>query len=223
MKQKHFAALSLAAYLVAGCTSTPPPRTVHQDFRTIIQLRTDPKVGLGHSHPVNLAPEHMVRILSGIRVRTDRYAVHRLFAGEADERPAFTSEEVWSLAVPLITALRMAKPEEVATFYRRISDQTTGLAFTTGGLFLRGDELYFVLANYRQGPADAMAMGIPAYEMDPVDDPLLPLRRAGYRVSFVPEEAEVRQVDGSSTWTYVDPAKVVVINTRLVHLTPPRQ
>jgi hypothetical protein len=116
----------------------------------------------------------------------------------------------------------MAKPEEVATFYRRISDQSTGLAFTTGGMFLRGDELYFVLANYRQGPADAMAMGIPAYEIDPVDDPLLPLRRAGYRVSFVPEEAEVRQVDGSSTWTYVDPAKVVVINTSLVHSSPPR-
>lgn len=213
--------LPLLTCLLAGCTSTPPPRTVHQDSRTLVQLRVDQKGSPGHSHPASLTQEQMVRILSGVRVRSDRYAVHRLFSGEAEERPAFSSEEVWALATPLVKALAVAKPSEVVTFYRRVSDQTVGLAYTTGGIFMRGDDLHFVLANYRQSPADAMALGIPAYEMDPVDDPLLPMRRAGYSVGFVPQEAEVHPVGGTWTWEYSDPGKIVVINASLVRRSMP--
>lgn len=215
-RRMRFLVCSLVVYLLAGCSSAPPPRMVHQDARTVVQLWEDPKAGSGHSHPAGLTQEQMVKILSGIQVKGDRYAVHRLFSGEAEERPAFTSEEVWALAIPLARALEMAKPGELATFYRRVSDQTTGLAFTTGGMFLRGDEVYFVLANYRQSPADAMALGIPAYELDPVDNPLLPMRRAGYSVSFVPKEAEVHQVGETWRWEFMDPAKIVIVNATLV-------
>ncbi len=210
------AGLLLLTSTLAGCASAPAPRTVHQDHRMIVELRSDPKAGTGHSHPATLTQEQMVRILSGVRVRNDRYAVHRLFSGEAEERQAFISEEVWALATPLVKALAMAKPDELVTFYRRISDQMTGLAFTTGGIFLRGDDVYLVLANYRQSPSDAMALGIPAYEIDPVDDPLLPMRRAGYSVGFVPKEAEVHPIGETWRWDYSDPGKIVVINTALV-------
>jgi hypothetical protein len=97
-----------------------------------------------------------------------------------------------------------------------VSDASTGLAYTTGGLFLRDDSLYFILANYRQLPSDTMALGIPAHEIDPVDDPLLPLRRAGYSVSFVPREAEVHPIEGQWTWRFPDPGKVVIVNPALV-------
>ncbi|ALA58535.1 hypothetical protein [Nitrospira moscoviensis] len=216
MLRIRFAVVPLLLSLLAGCASAPAPRTVHQDSRTVVQLRIDQRAKSGHSHPAGLTRDQMVAILSGVRVRSDREAIHRLFSGEAEERPAFTSEEVWALAAPIAKALAQAKPDELVTFYRRVSDQTVGLAFTTGGIFVRGDEVYVILANSRQIPADAMALGIPAYEMDPVDDPLLPLRRAGYTVGFVPKEAEVHGVPGTWTWEYSDPGKVVVINTALL-------
>lgn len=201
---------------LTACAGPPPPRSVYQDHRTVIQLHVDPQAGTGHSHPARFSQEQMVKILAGLRVQPDRYAVHRLFAGDAEPRPAFGPEEVWSLASHVVKALASAKPDEIVTFYRRVSDASTGLSYTTGGLFLRGDYLYVILANYRQWPSDAMALGIPAHEIDPVDDPLLPLRRAGYSVSFVPEEAEVHPVQGQWTRRFPDPAKMVIVNPSLV-------
>ena len=113
---------------------------------------------------------------------------------------------------PGLYRLAAAKPDELVTFYRRISDASTGLAYTTGGLFKRGDYLYLVLANCRQEPADAMSRITPGYEIDPIDEPLLPLRRAGYTVSFVPSEAEVHAVEGQWRWNFPDPRKIVIVD-----------
>lgn len=202
--------------LGTACTSTPPPQTVYQDVRTAIQIHKDSQAGSGHSHPATLQVEQMVRILSGIRVQRDRQAVHRMLAGEADTASAFTVPEVLTLAPQLVKALSSAKPDELVTFYRRVSDASTGLAYTTGGLLMRGGHLHLVLANYRQSPADAMSLGIPAYERDPYDTPLSSLRRAGYTVTYSPKEAEVHPVAGQWQWDFPDPGKVVIINPALV-------
>lgn len=188
----------------------------------MIELRVDPQAGIGHSHPATLTIEHMTHILSGIRVQKERDAVHRLLAGEAEAGSAFNAEEVWALAPHLVTALAEAKPGELVTFYRRFSNGSTGLAYTTGGLFMRVKYLYVILANYRQLPSDAMSLGIPAYEIDPVDDPLLPLRRGGYSVSFVPQEAEVHPVKGQWQWNFPDPGKVVIIDPALLRSNSPK-
>jgi hypothetical protein len=55
----------------------------------------------------------------------------------------------------------------------------------------------------------------PGYEIDPIDEPLLPLRRAGYTVSFVPSEAEVHPVEGQWRWNFPDPRKIVIVNLTL--------
>ena len=199
-----------------ACTNVPPPRTVYQDVRTAVQLRVDPQAGTGHSHPAHLQVEQMVRILSGIRVQPDRRTAYRILAGEAETVPAFTAAEALALAPHLAKALSAAKPDELVTFYRRISDSSTGLAYTTGGLFMREGHLYLVLANYRQSPSDAMSLGIPAYEIDPYDTPLMSLKRAGYTVTFVPQEAEVHPVDNQWKWEFPDRGKLIVIDPLLV-------
>ncbi len=218
MKTTRLAAgvLLCAVGSLAACISEPPPRPMYQDSRTVITLQADPQAGTGHSHPATLTREQMARILSGIRVQKDRQAVHRLIAGEAEAGSAFTAEEVWALAPQLVKALAEAKPGEIVSFYRRFSNGSTGMAYTTGGLFMREKYLYVILANHRQLPSDAMSLGIPAYEIDPVDDPLLPLRRAGYSVSFVPQEAEVHPVKGQWQWHFPDPGKVVIIDSALL-------
>jgi len=191
---------------------------VYQDVRTAIQVRNDPQAGTGHSHPAILQVEHMVRILSGIRIQQDRRTAYRLLAGEAETEPAFTVGETLTLAPHFVEALSTAKPDELVTFYRRVADASTGLAYTTGGLFMRDGHLYLILANYRQVPADAMSLAIPAYEIDPYDTPLSSLRRAGYTITFSPKEAEVHPVADQWQWNYPDPGKVVVINPALIFI-----
>lgn len=212
--------VSCTLLILQACASTPPPRTVYQDVRTAIQLHKDPQAGTGHSHPANLQVEQMVRILSGIRIQKERQAVHRMLAGEADTVAAFTVAEALTLAPHFIRALSTAKPDELVTFYRRISDASTSLAYTTGGLFMRDGHLYLVLANYRQSPSDAMSLGIPAYEIDPYDTPLLSLKRAGYTVTFLPREAEVHPLKDQWTWNFPDQGKLVVIDPALVFRSP---
>lgn len=204
----------------SACTSGSPPRPLYHDSRTVIELRADPHAGAGHSHPATLTLEQMGRILSGIRVQRDRDAVHRLFAGEAESRSAFNADEVVALAPQLVKALAAASPGELVTFYRRFSNASTGLAYTSGGLFMREGHLYMILANYRQLPSDSMLLGNPAYEIDPVDDPLLPLRRAGYTVSIFPQEAEVHPVKDQWKWDFPDPGKIVIVDPALLLRSP---
>jgi hypothetical protein len=214
---RHFLkiGLPLITLLFIGCTGGPEVRAVYDDNRTSVRLQTDREAGTGHSHPATISPEDMARILGGLRVVEQRYAVHELLAGSAPALAAFNMDEIRALAPLLSQALSMAKPEEIVTFYRRYTSDAVGLAYTTGGLFVRDGNIHFVLANYRQPPSDVMRRGIPAYEMDPIDDPLRSLLRGKYEIMFLPQEAEVHPAKGDWTWPYDDPGKVVIINAVL--------
>lgn len=221
MSSRQSAVLLLAGIMaVLSCVGSPPPRPLYQDRLTVIELRTDPQAGRGHSHPATMSLEQMARILAGIKVRKDRSVVHLLFTDEAETSRAFNSEEVAALTPLLVQALGSAQPGELVTFYRRFSNAASGLVYTTGGMFMRDGHLYIILANYRQSSAATMSIGNPAYEIDPVDDPLLSLRRGSYAVSFVPQEAEVHPVAGQWQWNYPDRGKIVVVDPALVVRSP---
>jgi hypothetical protein len=123
--------------------------------------------------------------------------------------------EIQTLAPQLSRALAQARPEELVTFYRRVSDATVGLAITSGGLFVRGDQLYFVLANDRTLPSEGMNQNM-VYELDPVDSPLVPISRTGFRASFEPGAAMVPDRE-RHPWQYIDQGRVVVLD--LAYLT----
>lgn len=55
----------------AGCVAQPAPIVIYADRWDSIWLKYDPAAGTGHSHPVSIAPEHMAKVLRGVRV-TDR-------------------------------------------------------------------------------------------------------------------------------------------------------
>lgn len=205
----------LIPLIAVGCVGAPEVRSVYENIRTSVRLQEDREAGAGHNHPIALSPVDVARLLGGVRVVEQRYALHELVAGSAPAEAAFNSEEIRALAPAVSQALSIARPNELVTFYRRYTSEAVGLAYTSGGLFIHNDHLYLVLANYRQPPSDVMRRGIPAYERDPIDDPLLSLLRGQFSIFFVPQEAEVHLAEGSWTWFYPEPGKVVVVDTVL--------
>ncbi len=216
-----------AAGLMAGslmsCNSVqlPPPRPVYKDAMTVVELRSDPRAGdPGHSHPFRLPPERLMAVLSGIHVQMRGDPIISLITGKPEPVPAFSREEVLALAPALSQALETASPGELVTFYRRVSDRTLGLGFTSGGLFVEHQALCFILANHRNRPSDAMShTQAITYEIDPVDDPLFSMRAMSFAVSFSPPEAVMPKAL-RPRWDYVDEGKVVVVDLERLPFQP---
>jgi hypothetical protein len=205
--------LALGAVILAfwGCSNTPPPRPFYQDTVTSIRLQQDEHARNPHSHPANVTPEMMSQILSGVRVISRQGIFRSLGVGKSEQTPAFSAIEIYTLAPKLSAALTQAQPNELVTFYSRISDENIGLGITSGGLFVQDQQLYFVLANNRTLPTAGMGRQHIDYAIDPVDTPLLPISRLDFRTGFTPGTALIRDEDRIA-WPYIDQGRLLVID-----------
>ncbi|WP_447980505.1 hypothetical protein [Candidatus Nitrospira bockiana] len=204
-----------------GCETVPPPRDIHRDALTVVQVRPVTSSTPPYSHPATLSTDQIARILSGLRVQKRGDPILSLVTGEAEETPAFSSTEIQALAPRLGEALAQASPRELVTFYRRYSDSTVGLAITSGGLYVRGSELYVILANARNRPAEVLGhQQAMMYDIDPLDDPLFSLRPASFNLTFTPAAA-VRS-DHPERRGYIDPSKMIVLDLAQLTVSPPR-
>jgi hypothetical protein len=152
----------------------------------------------------------MKQILEGVRTQARKGFVNSIVTGSAELSPAFNSVEVHDLAPLLSKALDQATPAEIVTFYRRYSDAGIGLAITSGGLFMEGNHMYFILANNRTLPSEGMNQNM-VYELDPVDNPLLPISRTSFRADFLPQTAVVPEEE-RRPWHYIDAGRVLVLD-----------
>lgn len=205
----RFAAILMVS-LMSGCATGPLPRAVYQDPTTIIRIQFDSKAGQGHGHPATVSPDAIRHVLQGMRVQSRNSFVPSLLTGEASLSAAFSKEEQDFLGPHLSRALAEAKPDELVTFYRRVSTPAVGLAITSGGLFVHGRHLYVILANNRTMPSEGMSQSIVS-EIDPIESPLLPISRTGFRATFVPATSIVPE-DERWVWPYIDQGRVVVID-----------
>lgn len=196
--------------LLVGCTTAPPPRVVYEDVSTAITIHPDNKAGTGHSHPSKISSDALRHILAGVRIQARSSFVPSILTGGAPLAVAFSREEQTLLAPRLSQALAEAKPEELVTFYRRVSTSTGGLAITSGGLFVHGQHLYVILANNRTLPSEGMSQSIVS-EIDPVENPLIPISRTSFRATFVPATSLVPE-DERWAWPYIDKGRVVVLD-----------
>ncbi|MEQ1795371.1 MAG: hypothetical protein ABL970_14410 [Nitrospira sp.] len=203
----RFAAI-LTVSLMSGCATGPPPRAVYQDPATIIRIQFDRQAG--HGHPATVSPDIIRHVLQGMRVQSRSSFVPSILTGEASLGAAFSKEEQDFLGPHLGRALAEARPDELVTFYRRVSTPAVGLAITSGGLFVHGRHLYVILANNRTKPSDGMSQSIVS-EIDPIDSPLLPISRTAFRATFVPATSMVPE-DERWEWSYIDQGRVVVID-----------
>ena len=180
--------------LAAGCAIPQvPSRTVYEDPVNFVRLEVDanvlPEWPPGHfSHPAQFTPEQMRRILMGLTVREHRVAIQRWLGDESRRLPMFRDAEIATLVPQLVQALRMARENERVTYYMSQPQTSVKRVITSGGLYVKGHELHFILGNWQS------VYGIPAYGM--IYDrryPMNPIVSKGFDLFFDLDEAMIRQ------------------------------
>lgn len=180
-----FVAMGLLSGLTACQHHAFPRPPIFEDQSQYVRIAVDHTVGGGHSHPASLTTDEMTAVLSGVMIEEPtRLLPSSVFFGK-DNTPqrhqAFGAAEIAFLAPLLVKGLESATPEEIVTFYQLIQQPGTIDLVTSGGVFIQGDELHFLLSNYRSPtryPPDAETMRY-------VDGRLTPLQ------SIAPQEVKV--------------------------------
>ena len=187
----------LAPYAVlffTGCAIPMVPyRAVYEDPVNYVRLEVDDEVlpewpPSAHAHPKAMRAEDVARILGGISVKEDRIWLQRWLQGEAPLMPAFRPEELALLSQQLSEAFALARPDERVTFYLSQPQTSVKRVITTGGVYIHGTELHFILGNWQ------VLYGIPTYGM--IYDrryPMRPTAAKGFYLFFDPGEATITQ------------------------------
>lgn len=184
--------LAISPVLLVGCAVPHiPSRIVYEDPVNYVRLEEDADVlaewpPTHHAHPFTIEPGKIRTILAGMKVQEHRTAPQRWFLGESPVVPAFTDEEITLLSAQLAGALAEATYHERVTFYLSQPQTFARRIITTGGLYIHGTELHFLLGNWR------IMYGIPAYAM--IYDrryPMRPTAAKGFDLLFQPAEAVI--------------------------------
>lgn len=197
--------LVILALVCAGLIGACSPRqfttiTIYDQPDAYVRLEFDRTVkkGTEHSHPVSLRPEQIAAVLAGVRIEEPVALVR----GDILQRdpvppihPAFSDKDIAFLAPLLAMAFSKATPEEVVTFYQTRSIAANTREVTSGGLFIQGDELHLILANYRSPTRYMPDMGV-AETQDDRFTPMQSLAPQGGRLNFEPSSARREKLSG---------------------------
>lgn len=182
-----------ALLLLVGCAIPHVPyRSIYEDPVNFIRLELDDQVlpewpPTAHTHPKAITADEVVRLLNGMRVQEHRIWLQKWIQGEASFEPVFSPEEVTLLSQHLAQGLAEAKENERVTFYLSQPQTSVKRVITSGGLYIHGTELHFILGNWQ------IIYGIPTYGM--IYDrryPMRPTAAKGFDLFFQPSEAVVR-------------------------------
>ena len=180
--------------LLAGCAiPIVPYRAVYEDPVNYVRLEVDDSVlpewpPSAHAHPKTMPVEDVARILGGISVKEHQIWLQKWLQGEAPLIPAFRPEELALLSQQIAEAFALARPDERVTFYLSQPQTSVKRIITTGGVYLHGTELHFILGNWQ------IVYGIPTYGM--IYDrryPMRPTAAKGFYLFFDPGEATITQ------------------------------
>lgn len=189
--------ITLLLAALAGCALPyVPSRTIFEDSINFVRLEADEEVlptqpETRHTHPVMIPVEQMTNILKGLSIREHRIWIQRKISGEAPFEPVFSDHEIALLAPRLSEALAKANADERVTYYLSRPQTSIKREITSGGLYVNGNQLHFILGNHR------LIYGIPAYGM--VYDrryPMMPTAPKGFDLYFSPPDAVVKQNPG---------------------------
>jgi len=207
---------------LAGCAVPQvPSRVIYEDPVSFVRLEPDPFFlpewpPSANSHPATIGPDRIAHILKGFRVREHRPWLLVKIMGEAPWEPAFRDEEVEVLAPRLAEALAQARPDEIVTFYLSRPQTSKKREITSGGLYVKQNDLHFILGNRR------IIYGIPAYGM--VYDrryPTRPTAAKGFDLVFDPSSAVVKQESSLlDRWLGLEKDEMV-INLQKLAPSPP--
>ena len=165
--------------------------------------------------PRRCSAEDVARILGGISVKEHRIWLQKWLQGEAPLMPAFRPDELALLSQQIAEALALAQPDERVTFYLSQPQTSVKRIITTGGLYLHGTELHFILGNWQ------IVYGIPTYGM--IYDrryPMRPTAAKGFNLFFDPSEATVKQQHSLSDTLLANTTDELVIDLTKVKPGP---
>ena|SRR4026207_461811 len=185
--------VSTLLFLSACAIPMVPYRSVYEDPVNYVRLEADDTVlpewpPSAHAHPKAMRAADLSRILGSISVKEHRIWLQEKLQGEAPLVPAFRPEELTLLSQQIAEALAKARPDERVTFYLSQPQTSVKRIITTGGLYVHGTELHFILGNWQ------VVYGIPAYGM--IYDrryPMRPTAAKGFYLYFYPADATVSQ------------------------------
>jgi hypothetical protein len=189
----------ISAALVGACgPSQFATVTIYETPARYVRLEFDRTVkkGAEHSHPISLTPEQVAAVLGGVKIM-EPLAKLPIYDDTSVPRvhPAFTDKEIAFFAPLLAQALGKATPEEVVTFYQTRDLSALYREVTSGGVFVHGDEVHLILANYRSHTHYRADVGSPETE----DDRLTPMQSLAPqrgRLVFEPYSAKREQPIG---------------------------
>lgn len=214
--------LLLVLCVLSGCAIPHvPSRIVYEDPVNYVRLEEDktvlPEWPQGHfSHPAALEKELLRTILSSLKVQEHRITPQRWLQGEAPLVPVFTEEELALLSAQLADGLAQAQYNERVTFY--LSQPLTFMrrTITSGGVYVRGNELHLLLGNWR------IIYGVPAYGM--IYDrryPMRPTAAKGFNLFFEPADAVIAQESSFVDDLFANTKDELVIDLSKVQIADP--
>ena len=212
--------LVLLCLLCAACTITDQrDRVLFEDPRGTVALHQMPDPSVQASHPINLEPALIARVLNGMQVQERQRTLQELLAGYSSV-PVFSAEEVQFLTPRIVKTLTAASPGEAVSFQVTSPRQNSGrlehtvIETTAGSLYAYGLSLYVTLSQYRYAPTQANTDGL-AHRRLPD-----PSNLSNRTLSFTPSLAQRsdtfnRPTGGSST------DRFLVIDYQLLQQTAP--
>jgi len=164
--------LALLCVVGTACgTTAQSNKVLFEDPRGTVSLQTISDPSIQASHPIDLKPALIARVLSGMQIQEYLQYYQQTMAGEAIT-PVFSPEEVQFLAPRIAKALSTAATGEAVAFLITSPRPGTGslvyMETTAGSLYAYDQSLYVTLSQYRYDPM-LTNMHYAAYRPRPLD------------------------------------------------------
>ncbi len=183
----------LALLCLVGAACGPTGKIILDDPRGTVSLQTITDRSIQATHPINLEPVLLAKILRGLEIQDQEHGIQKYLAGPSPSVPVFSDDQIRFLAPLLAEGLRTAAPDQsveyrVQTTHKGSALESSTTETTAGSLYAYGRLLYVILSQYRYSPTrtNLTTSGDMAYRSRSPDSSGL-LNRI---VLFTPSDAE---------------------------------
>jgi hypothetical protein len=169
--------LALLCLVVTACSTTGlTGKILFDDPRGTVSLQTMSDQSIQASHPINLDPTLLAKILRGIEIQDQEHGIQKYLAGPSSSVPVFSDDQIRFLAPLLAEGLRTAAPDQciayrVQTTHKGSFLESSTTETTAGSFYAYGRMLYVILSQYRYSPTrtNLTTAGDMAYRSRPPD------------------------------------------------------
>ncbi len=132
-------------------------KIIFDDPRGTVSLQTISDRSIQASHPINLDPALLAKLLQGMEIQDQEHGLQKMLAGPSSSIPVFSDDQIRFLAPLLAEGLRTAAPDQSVEYRVQVTHPGSAFASSTtettaGSLYAYGRQLYVTLSQYRCDP-----------------------------------------------------------------------